>query len=238
MPPFATWSPPYDGPVSEPAGTAGNTRPTISASLDRFRQLRYLHNHWGRSDTWRAYYWYLTFEKSDQVQSLAEQCQDAIRFPYYDLIPPDTLHMTLARIASVDGVSDDQLQAISTAAASACTRVAAFEISVGYLGGVAGGVGFDAHPVDQLQHLRDVLQEVTDIILPPPDHDEAPLHPHVSIAYCNTDGVPAGKAIATVERLSTLPPARTLVAEATMVLLERQVRAYEWQAISRIPLAG
>ena len=67
---------------------------------------------------------------------------------------------------------------------------------------------------------------------------EAP-PPHVTIAYANTDDVPAADAVAAVSKLNaTAPGAEAAVAEATLVLLERRQRAYAWQPVARIPLAG
>src|SRR6266702_3122741 len=63
----------------------------------RFRSLRALTNHWSRPIGRPAYYWYLTFEHSAELQSVASRCQQAIGFPYYDLTPVDELHLTLDR---------------------------------------------------------------------------------------------------------------------------------------------
>jgi hypothetical protein len=63
--------------------------------------------------------------------------------------------------------------------------------------------------------------------------------PHVTIAYGNTDGVPAADAIAAVEKLnSPRPRAEATVRQAAVVLLERRQRSYTWELLSQVPLTG
>lgn len=63
--------------------------------------------------------------------------------------------------------------------------------------------------------------------------------PHVTIAYGNTDGVPAADAIAAVERLNaSMPRAGASVDKAALVLLERRQRSYTWELLSQVPLTG
>jgi hypothetical protein len=60
----------------------------------------------------------------------------------------------------------------------------------------------------------------------------------VTIAYANSDGVPAAQAVAAVEKLSSVGRADVTIKDGVMVLLERRERSYTWQEISRISLAG
>ncbi|MEQ4723817.1 2'-5' RNA ligase family protein [Nonomuraea sp. B19D2] len=205
---------------------------------ERFRRLRYLANHWNRSATPRTYYWYLTFEPSPQLQSLVKQCQAAISFPYYDLIPESDLHLTLDRIAFEDDITPTQLRSIEAAAIHACAQITPFDISIGSLGGTPGALGFSASPSEPIRHLRDALREATLSVHPKAPIKDAKFHPHLTIAYCNSADIPAARAIAMVERLRTLPSADVAVKESSLVLLERRQRTYAWQEISRIPLSG
>ena len=50
--------------------------------LERFRNIRLLHNHWSRPIGPRSYYWYLTFEDSAELHCLTARCQEGIAFPY------------------------------------------------------------------------------------------------------------------------------------------------------------
>jgi hypothetical protein len=66
---------------------------------------------------------------------------------------------------------------------------------------------------------------------------ELTFNPHVAIAYCNSD-VPAAQAIAAVERLSSLDAVAVSVRHVALVLLERHRRAYSWETVTCVPLAG
>src|ERR1700722_14572468 len=117
-----------------------------SAELERFRKLRWLANHWSRPIGPPIYYWYLTFENSPELHHLARKCQEAISFPYYDLIPLGGLHLSLDRIAFEDDITLDQLRAIEITATSACREIAPLGITVGALGGTRSAIGFTASP--------------------------------------------------------------------------------------------
>lgn len=130
------------------------------------------------------------------------------------------------------------LQEIQVVATRACAEMVPFEIAVGSLGGTSGAVGFSASPVEVIRHLRDTLRKATLSVHPKAPVKDAEFHPHVTIAYCNSSDVPAAGVIETVEKLNALPSVGLTVRECSLVLLERQQRAYAWQEIFRIPLAG
>ena len=206
--------------------------------LERFRSIEWLHNHWARPAGPRAYYWYLTFEDSPGLQSLARECQEGIAFPYYDLTPVSDLHLTLDRIAFDGDIAPEQLHAIEAAAVRACRKIAPFTITVGALGGTAGAVGFTAFPAQPVRDLRDALRAATLSVCPDAPVRTGGFHPHVAIAYANSDGVPAAEAVAAVEKLHAAARAEVRVEAVTLVLLERRQRSYAWQPVSRVPLAG
>jgi 2'-5' RNA ligase len=206
--------------------------------LERFRSIQWLHNHWARPAGPRAYYWYLTFEDSPALHSLARECQDAIAFPYYDLTPVPDLHLTLDRIAFDGAITPDQLAAIEAAAIDACRKVAPFPVTVGALGGTRGAIGFTAFPVQPVRDLRDALRAATLSVCPQAPVRRSEFHPHVAIAYANSDGIPAAEAIAAVEKLHATARAEVTVTDVALVLLERRQRSYAWHPVARIPLAG
>jgi 2'-5' RNA ligase len=206
--------------------------------LERFRTIQWLHNHWARPAGPCAYYWYLTFGNSPALHSLVGECQEAIAFPYYDLTPLPDLHLTLDRIAFDGAITPDQLAAIEAAAADACRTVAPFAVTVGALGGTRGAIGFTASPAQPVRDLRDALRAATLSVCPQAPVRRSEFHPHVAIAYANSDGIPAAEAIAAVEKLHATARAEVTVTDAALVLLERRQRAYAWHPVARIPLAG
>jgi 2'-5' RNA ligase len=206
--------------------------------LERFRNIKWLRNHWSQPVGQRAYYWYLTFENNPGLHSIAKQCQNAISFPYYDLTPPDGLHLTLDRIAYFGDVAPDRLRAIEHAAIRSCEQIPPFDIIVGSLGGTPGAIGFTASPAQPIRELRDTFRAATLSICPDAPVRRSKFHPHVAIAYANSDNVPAAEVISAVEKLHAVAHISVTITEGTLVLLERRPRSYAWQAVSRIPLAG
>lgn len=212
--------------------------PASAEELERFRSIRLLHNHWARPIGPRSYYWYLTFENCEELHSLAMECQQEVSFPYYDLTSPRELHLTLDRIAPEKDVRPGRLAEIKSAAARVGAEIPPFEITLGSLGGTRGAIGFSACPAQPIRELRDTLRALT---LPPHSNTlagDSEFHPHVTIAYANSDNIPAAEAIAAVEKLNATASATVSVTHVTLVLLERHPRAYAWRAVSRIPLSG
>jgi 2'-5' RNA ligase len=206
--------------------------------LERFRNIRSLHNHWSRPIGPRAYYWYVTFENCPELHSLARKCQEAISFPYYDLTPLRELHITLDRIKFDRDITPDGLGAVEAAAISACGKMKPFDVTISSLGGTPGAIGFTASPAQPIRELRDTLRAATLSAYPDAPVRSSEFHPHVAIAYANSDNVPAAEVIAAVEKLNETAHVSVTITEGTLVLLERRARSYAWQAVSRIPLAG
>jgi 2'-5' RNA ligase len=208
--------------------------------IERFRNIRWLHDHWSRSVSRRAYYWYLTFEDNLDLHSLSKRCQDAIDFPYYDLMPLRDLHLTLDRVAFAADINLDVLADIETAVTYDCRQIAEFDITLGPLGGTAGAIGFNTSAAEQIGSLRNRLRTATLSAYPDAPVRRSEFHPHVTIAYANSDNVPAADVIAAVEKLNAAErfDVTVTVKDAALVLLEQQPRGYQWQAVSRIPLAA
>jgi 2'-5' RNA ligase len=148
------------------------------------------------------------------------------------------LHLTLDRVAFEDHVTTDQLNAIGAAARRACQEIPPFGITIGSLNGTAGALGFDAFPARSIRELRDALRSATLLAYPDAPVHASAAHPHVTIAYANTDAIPAAEVISAVEKLNSVAPVDVTIRQATLVLLERQARSYSWQAVSRVSLTG
>jgi 2'-5' RNA ligase len=208
---------------------------TCLRELERFRGIRRLHNHWSQPAGHPAYFWYLTFENSMQLHCLARECQKAINFPYYDLTPVNDLHLTIDRVAFDGDITHSRLADIEAAAKRACRKLPSFEVTIGALGGTAGAIGFTAFPAQPVQALRDTLRAATLSVFPEAPVTRSDFHPHVTIAYANSDA-PAAEAITAVESLNPIARVDVTISEGTLVLLERRRRSYSWRVVSRIPL--
>jgi len=211
----------------------------VPEDIERFRNIRWLHNHWSRSMR-RSYFWYVTLEDCPDLHSLAMQCQKAVSFPYYDLTPLRDLHLTLDRIAFDDDVSAAVLPDIATSAIRACRQMPTFDISVGPLSGTPGAIGFSASSGGHLSSLRNILRAATLSVYPGAPVRCDKFHAHIAIAYANSDGVSAANVVAAVDKLNATARSdvRVKVTHATLVVLEKLPRSYAWDVLSRIPLAG
>jgi 2'-5' RNA ligase len=210
-----------------------------SGGAGPFGNIRLLRNHWSGPARPRAYYWYLTFADAPEVCALAARSQHALAFPYYDPVPPQGLHLTLDRIGLEDRISTAELSAVDAAARLACKAIPPFRIILSGLSGTRGAVGFAVAPPAPVRRLRDALCAATLSVCPGALVTGQETPPHVTVAYGNTDDVPAADAIAAVEELNaSRPRAEVTVEEVALVLLERRQRSYTWQLVSRIPLIG
>ena len=186
-----------------------------------------------------TYYWYIIFGDDTAVCDLAARAQQALAFPYYDPVPPHGLHMTIDRIAPEGGITAGPVELISAIARLACQAIPPFRIRLGELSGTRGAIGFTVTPVAPISQLRDTLRAATLSVRPDAAATREEIIPHVTIAYGNTDGVPAAEAIAAVETLNAARPrAEVTIRQSSVVLLERRQRSYAWESLSRVPLTG
>lgn len=217
--------------------TSTATSPQDGEEAEPFFSVERLTNHWARPSGPRSYYWFLTFDHHPQMEALARRCQSSITFPYYDLTPPDALHMTLERIGFEREISPQQLGAVLAAATRSCLTIAPLEITVGKLGGTSGAVGFSAYPRQPIQNLRSSLRAATLKAHPIARVQATTFHPHVTIAYSNTADLPAAAAVEAVKSLNGVA-AELTVTDVSLVLLSRLSRAYSWTTVARLPLSG
>lgn len=211
--------------------------PTAVADLlAGFRRVSHLRNHWARTGPRVGYYWYITFDEASEVLRLVRQCQERLAFPYYDLLPLSTVHLTLDRIAYHPGPTAGQLEAIASAAREQCRSMMPFTITVAFLTGTGGAVGLNVFPPEPVDELRRALRAATLSVMPNASVTKRAFQPHVTVAYANTDGVPATTAHEVAEQSAKLPPATARVDGAAMVRLERRARSYQWDTLTMVPL--
>ena len=166
---------------------------TVADSVERdwqeFQRLGHMGNHWDRPG-WapgrRAYYWYITFDDTPQLEALAAECQAKLNLPYLDPVPLDRLHLTVQRLAFADEVTTSQVDAAVGCARQLLNTTEAFDLTIGPLAGSRGAVRFSVSPWAPIEGLRRDLREAisssTEIQL---SRSESDFRPHVGIAYCN-----------------------------------------------------
>ncbi|WP_024804012.1 2'-5' RNA ligase family protein [Nocardia sp. BMG51109] len=202
--------------------------------------MRKLRNHWARPLGTLGYYWFLTFEKSPALHSLAAECQALIDYPYFDPTPPEGLHLTLDRIGAGDEITSDQIGSIETSARKACESFSPFEIGTGRSSGLGSAVAFDVLPAEPIHDLRDTLRSAALAGYPELSlREPKPYPPHITIAYANSDEIPTADSVTAVDEINrTARKAHITIDEVLLVILERRERSYAWQVFSRISLSG
>lgn len=207
-----------------------------------FQQLTQLTNHWQRpgwTDGRTSYHWLLTLNDKPELAALARQCQVSLGdLPMLDLVPPDTLHLTLQKVGFTDKVDSAQLQVVADMMARRCADLASFVLHIGWLAGSEGAIRFTALPVKPVVRVRQaVLETLTDVFNPATNQAAASttFWPHVSIAYCNMP-TPARPVIERVAPLRSLPPAKVHIQAVDLVELRRDGKVYRWNTIARAGL--
>lgn len=206
---------------------------------NRGRVADTLENHWTKPTGPAGYYWFLTFESSAALHSLTEECQGSIDISCFDLVPREGLHLTLERIARPGEASADHLAAVEARARKALCGLSPFELRIGVLRRVPSAIIFDVSPVARVSELQSRLRAATmNGSIDPSDKSPRPV-PHITLAYCNSDGpVPAGLDVDLARTAGVERVVHSKVVEVVMVFLERGRSSYSWERLARIPLAG
>lgn len=206
----------------------------------RFRQLKQLGNHWERPG-WvygrRSYHWFFTFECVSVLHTLAAQCQELFRdLPQFDLVPLETLHLTIQRLGFTDELPAASMPAAIAAVKQRCRDIPPFRLGIGWLAGSTGAIRFTTLPMEPVVEIRDiVLAQVVsaDVSKNAPTYVTGDFWPHVSIAYSNT-AQPIAPIATKIEGLRSLPVAEVLITSLALVELRREDRVYRWDELERV----
>src|SRR6266542_2649390 len=160
---------------------------------EAFRRVETMIDHWDRpgwSARRRSYHWLLTFAGNDALGALVGRCQDAIAHLCLDLVPANSIHLTMGRLAFTDEISARQADGAAGAARELCAGLSPFDLA---------------------------------------------FRPHISIAY-NNHIRPAAPVIEAVASLRSLAPVQASVAEAQLVILRRDGKAYRWEPLASVQI--
>jgi 2'-5' RNA ligase len=206
-----------------------------------FSTLNHMVNHWSRPD-WTegrcSYHWLLSFRHAANVRQLAEQCQAQLDVQAFDLVPRDSLHVTLGQVGFTDEIDKATALAVANEAGPRCAELPPFHLTIGPLAGSRGALRFTVAPWTPLLTLYDQLAAATSTVLGEQAvMDSRYFRPHLSIAYAHTD-VPVTSLLPVLMQLRGLPTVSIEVASAVLVELRREGRVYHHDELVRLPLAG
>lgn len=215
----------------------------IRSDWHRYRQLDRLVNHWERPG-WeagrRSYHWIVRFDGRPAVQRLVERCQARLgHLETLDLVPVESLHLTVQRVSFTDEITSSQALAVAAAATGRCASIRPFAATVGPLTGSANSVFLSVGPHRPFHLLRHAVVAATAHVRGAgavPDHPTT-FDPHVSIAY-NRRPTVAKPVIEQVATVRSIPPVVVQVETVSLVELRRDDHTYLWRLIAAVPLAA
>ncbi|HVQ95189.1 MAG TPA: 2'-5' RNA ligase family protein [Mycobacteriales bacterium] len=200
-----------------------------------------MRDHWWWRPGWRPgrsfYSWHLTFAGQHALYALVDAYQDALRpLPGLDLIPHQWLHLTMQGIGFTDEVSDDQVRQISAAAADRLAAVPAPTLTFHRPAVTAEALPLGPTPAEPVDAIRDAIRAGIADVWGPGGVPEAAggFRAHVSLAYSSATG-PAAPIIEALGRVAT-EPITVSVRAASLIVVNRDNRMYEWQTYATAPL--
>ncbi|MGD9530194.1 2'-5' RNA ligase family protein [Pseudonocardia sp.] len=206
-----------------------------------FRTLDHMNTHWRRpgwTNGRRSYHWLLTFEEADELRDHVRRCQDMLSFDSLDPVRPETVHVTLGRVAFTDEVRRRDALAAADLAAPLLERVLPFTLQVGPPAGSQGAVRFSVSPWRPVLAVHELLATATRTVL----GDRcvmatAELRPHISIAYANAN-LPTRSLVPALTAARALIGPRIRIDAVSLVELMRVDRSYRYERLRRVPLGG
>ncbi|MFE2426972.1 2'-5' RNA ligase family protein [Streptomyces sp. NPDC059373] len=215
------------------------TEPLAIAEHDwnAFSAVPEMRSHWDRPG-WdadaRRFYWFLTVD-APAVAELAERCQRPLGGLAFDLVPPESLHITIARLGDVNRVSSSTLESAVEAARVRCSRMSPFVVRAIPIAGSRGAVRMSLAPWKPLWDLHSAVSEANNDAGLGRHRTTRDFRPHLGVAYCNqtTDAALVRKEVL---ELRTLPSQEFLVENVRLVELRREDRAYRWNVLHTVGL--
>ena len=216
---------------------------SFTARWEEFGRLELLVNHWWWRPGWsvgRSFYtWHLTFDgpASAPLHQLVGRLHNGLAgVEGLDLIPQRWLHLTMQGLGFTDEVSDDDVQAITRAATKRLAAVPAFDLTLGPIEADDEATGLLVRPWTAVAAVRDGIRAaIADVWDEVPENPQ--FHPHVSIAYSNSD-VPTGPIRERVAPLRDIEPVIIPITGAQLIRLNRDNQMYEWETVADVLLGG
>ncbi|ONH55450.1 hypothetical protein CcI49_28415 [Frankia sp. CcI49] len=212
----------------------------VAARREAFAHLDRMRDHWWWRPGWRLgrsfYTFHVTFDGAPEVAELAGHYRAALDLPGLDPVPDEGLHLTMQGIGFTDEVTDADLAAIVEAARVRLACLAPFDVELGPVDADREAVMLQVAPWAPLDELRTAVREAIGSVWGDgrvPDR-VGPWTPHVSVAYSGADAPaePLRQRIAAAEPRT----ARTTIAAAQLINLNRDEQVYRWSTVAALPL--
>lgn len=198
-----------------------------------FEQVEQMLCHWDRPHR-RSYHWMITLDQDPRAVELSQRCQAVLPEDGLDLIPRESLHLTVRRFGYVDEVPVGKLDTAVATVSKHCQRISPFRLHLLPLAGSPGALRFSVAPWSPLLSLHRVVSAAS-------DYEEVnPLtlyRPHVGVAYSSRVQAP-DPFVAAAREARSLPSAEIAITELGLVELYRADHQYRWRVLERFSFAG
>lgn len=198
-----------------------------------FEQVEQMLCHWDRPHR-RSYHWMITLDQQPRAIELSQRCQAVLPEDGLDLIPPESLHLTVRRFGYIDEVPVAMLDTAVASVGEHCQGTGPFRLHLLPLAGSPGAIRFSVVPWSPLLALHRAVSVAS-------GYDEVdPLtlyRPHAGVAYSSRvqDSRPF---VVAAREAQSLPPAEILINELRLVELYRVDHQYRWRVLECLPFAG
>ncbi|MDG4803588.1 2'-5' RNA ligase family protein [Micromonospora sp. WMMD980] len=202
-----------------------------------------IRNHWYWRPGWgvgsRFYAWHITFDGQPEVAELADRHRPLLSpHPSLDVIPSRWLHLTMQGLGFVQDVAAADVNAIVAAARDRCGQLAPFALTIGAPHVDPESIQIAVAPVEPVRQLRAAIRAVIADVWGADRVPEAvePYHPHLSLAYTNTDA----SAVPLIETLKDAPKihADAVIDSCQLIVLHRDEGMYVWEPYATVKLGS
>ncbi|WP_049563915.1 2'-5' RNA ligase family protein [Streptomyces sp. SBT349] len=202
-----------------------------------------LRDHWWWRPGWhvgqRAYTWHLTFEGQNGLHRLVSGYQRRLStFVGLDPIPPTWLHLTMQGVGFTEEVDPAEVGRISKAVRRRLADLPT--LALGFKWVTVADEALVLPPVEEeaVRAVRGAVRrgigDVWGMDRIPENADR--YRPHVSVAYSNRDQE-AAPLVAAVARMEP-EPALVTVPAASLIVIHRDHRVYEWEMVEQVPIGA
>ncbi|WP_160147080.1 2'-5' RNA ligase family protein [Thermomonospora echinospora] len=200
-----------------------------------------MRDHWwwrpGARPGRRMLLWHLLVDDQPDVRALAGRFRERLAgVGGLDPVPDEWLHLTTQIVGFADEIPRDEVKAMTSAVAESFRTLPPVTARIGRLYFYEEGVALGVEPERALDPVRDAIRRgVAQTVTAHQLDDQPDWTPHLSVAYCNTDG-PAEPIF---EALADPPePCRLTVRWAYLVEQVRDGHLYRWDTVAAVPLTG
>jgi 2'-5' RNA ligase len=183
-------------------------------------------------------YWHILVGDHPEVRDLAQTAQGRLAdFPGLHFTPAKWLHITTLVAGSTDEITDDQQQAMLTAASDLIAKIPPLTVTLGRVLYHPEAITIAVGPAGRLHPIREAVEAATLKVLGREGHTEGPNQwtPHMTIAYSETEQ-PAEPLITALG--PELPNCETTINAVSLVVQRGAERLWDWNPVGRAPLLG